>query len=77
LEDLYKASEAKQDQFSLGSALAGGFMALVIGATLLTHSIFWKRSEYEAQRTGCVACGRCYNYCPRHRKWLKEKKRKT
>jgi NosR/NirI family nitrous oxide reductase transcriptional regulator len=77
LEDLYKASEAKQDQFSRGSAFAGGFMALVIGATLLTHSIFWKRSEYEAQRTGCVACGRCYNYCPRHRKWLKEKKRKT
>ncbi|MHC4524385.1 MAG: 4Fe-4S binding protein [Planctomycetota bacterium] len=75
LEDLNQIANVKQQQFSLGAALVGGFMGLVIGATLLTHSIFWKRSEYEAQRTGCVACGRCYNYCPRHRKWLKDKRK--
>ena len=75
LEDLNQTAEDKQRQFAFGTALAGGFMGLVIGATLLTHSIFWKRSEYEAQRTGCVACGRCYNYCPRHRKWLKDKRK--
>lgn len=73
LEDLYKTADDKQNQFAFGSALAGGFMGLVIGGTFLIHSVFWKRSEYEAQRAGCVACGRCYNYCPRHRKWLSEK----
>lgn len=76
LDQLYRAAEEKQKQFALGSAIAGGFMGLVIGGTLLTYSIFWKRAEYEAQRTGCVACGRCYNYCPRHRKWIKDKKPK-
>ncbi|MEN8126479.1 MAG: 4Fe-4S binding protein [Planctomycetota bacterium] len=74
LEALYEAAAEKQKQFALGSAAAGGFMGLIVGGTLLAHSIFWKRSEYEAQRTGCVACGRCYNYCPRHRKWLIGKK---
>jgi len=73
LESLQQAANAKQQQFALGSTLAGGFLGLVIGGTLLTHSIFWKRHEYEAHRAGCIACGRCYNYCPRHRKWQSEK----
>jgi NAD-dependent dihydropyrimidine dehydrogenase PreA subunit len=73
LEALYKTADDKQEQFAVGSAMAGGFMGLVIAGTLLIHSVFWKRSEYEAQRAGCVACGRCYNYCPRHQKWLSEK----
>lgn len=74
LEQLYKLSDKKQEQFALGSALMGGFVSMIIGGTLLANSIFWKRSEYEAHRAGCVACGRCYNYCPRHRKWLKNKR---
>lgn len=76
LDALYGAAEAKQQQFEFGSMLTGGFMGLVIGSTLLTHSIFWQRSDYEAQRTGCVACGRCFNYCPRHRLWVKNKQKK-
>jgi ferredoxin len=74
LETLYKTAEDKQQQFAVGSAWAGGCMGLVIGGTLLLHSVFWKRNEYQAQPAGCVACGRCYSYCPRHRKWLSEKK---
>jgi NAD-dependent dihydropyrimidine dehydrogenase PreA subunit len=49
-------------------------MGLVIGGTLLTHSIFWRRSGYEAHRASCFACGRCYNYCPQHRVLLEKKK---
>jgi ferredoxin len=70
LEDLYKAANEKQQEFAVGGAIMGGFMGLVVGGTLLAHSIFWRRSGYEAQRAGCFACGRCYNYCPKHRKWL-------
>ena len=70
LEDLYETADTKQQEFALGGAIMGGFMGLVIGGTLLMHSIFWKRHEYEAQRAGCFACGRCYNYCPKHREWL-------
>jgi NosR/NirI family nitrous oxide reductase transcriptional regulator len=73
LEELNKTAGDKQKQFAVGAAFTGGVIGLIASFTLIVHSIFWKRSEYEAQRTGCVACGRCYNYCPRHRKWLSEK----
>ena len=73
LNELTSTAGDTQKQFSVGAALTGGAVGLIAGFTLLMHSIFWKRSEYEAQRAGCVACGRCYNYCPQHRKWLSEK----
>ena len=76
LEDLTNTAGDTQKQFAIGAAFTGGMIGLIAGFTLLMHSIFWKRSEYEAQRTGCVACGRCYNYCPQHRKWLSEKNEK-
>jgi polyferredoxin len=75
LDDLYDTANEKQRQFALGGSVAGGFMGLVIGGTLLTHSIFWRRSGYEAQRAGCFACGRCYHYCPQHRVWLKNRQK--
>ncbi len=73
LEELYAENDEKQTQFAVGSAMVGGWMGLVAVISLLRHSIFWKRSDYEAHRAGCVACGRCYNYCPRHRKWKENK----
>lgn len=73
LEDLYKAAEAKRGEFAVGGTILGGLLGLLAGVTLISNSIFWKRSDYEAQRTGCVACGRCFTYCPRHHKWIKEK----
>ena len=73
LENLTDTANAKQKQFALGAPVIGGIIGLIAGFTLIAHSIFWKRTGYEAQRTGCIACGRCYNYCPRHRKWLSEK----
>ena len=73
LEQLNQRAAAKQKQFALGSSIVGGWMGLVAGLSLIQYSIFWKRDEYQAQRTGCVACGRCYNACPQHRIWLKNK----
>ena len=73
LEELYKTAAAKQKQFAVGSSIVGGWMALIAGISLIQYSIFWKRPDYQAQRTGCVACGRCYITCPRHRVWLKNK----
>ncbi|MBL7215177.1 MAG: 4Fe-4S dicluster domain-containing protein [Phycisphaerae bacterium] len=73
-EQLYEKAAAKQKQFAVGASIAGGWMGLVAGMSLIQYSIFWKRHEYQAQRSGCVACGRCYNACPRHYIWLKKKK---
>ena len=69
----YEKNAAKQKQFAVGSSIAGGWMGLVAGMSLIQYSIFRKRHEYQAQRAGCVACGRCYHACPRHRLWLTKK----
>jgi ferredoxin len=77
VEALYQQAAGKQKQFAFGSTLAGGWMGFVAGMTLILNSVFWRRADYEANRSGCVACGRCFNDCPRHRLWLKNKKQKT
>ncbi|MCI0499220.1 MAG: 4Fe-4S binding protein [Planctomycetales bacterium] len=76
-EALYREADRKQRQFAVGSTLVGGWMGLLAGVTLIQNSIFWRRSDYEARRSGCVACGRCFNACPPHRQWLKNKQDKT
>lgn len=73
-ESVFQKAEQKVDQFALGSTILGGWMGLIIGGSLIAQSVFWKRSGYEAHRSGCIACGRCYNACPRHRQWIKQKR---
>ena len=51
-------------RFSKGSAIFGGWIGLIIGGKLISLSIRRRRSDYEADTAGCVACGRCYMYCP-------------
>ncbi len=75
IEQLYETADAKQSQFALGAPIAGGWMGLVAGISLIQYSIFWKRRDYQAHRSACMACGRCYNSCPRHRLWLKDNKK--
>lgn len=73
-EQLFAKADAKQGQFAVGSAIVGGWMGLVAGLSLIQYSIFWKRKDYHAHRSACMACGRCYNACPQHRLWVKNKK---
>lgn len=72
-EMVIQKAQQKTKQFALGSILMGGWMGLIVGGSLVKQSVFWKRSGYEAHRSGCIACGRCYNVCPRHRQWIKTK----
>ena len=69
-ESVYQKAEQKLDQFALGGTIVGVWMSLIAGGSLITQSVFWKRSGYEAHRSGCLACGRCYKACPIHRRWL-------
>lgn len=75
--ELLRQAQAKQRQFAVGGALAGGWMGLTAGGMLIAGSIFWKRADYQASRSSCLACGRCFNSCPRHRLWLKRKQQPT
>ena len=64
LETLVKEAEIIREKFYTGSMIAGGFMGLVIGMTLLNTVVFRKRQDYEPHRGNCLSCARCMDYCP-------------
>lgn len=51
-------------QFSLGTRIFGGWVGLVIAAKLISLCLRRRRAEYEPDRGDCVACTRCFEYCP-------------
>ncbi|MHC4641257.1 MAG: 4Fe-4S binding protein, partial [Planctomycetota bacterium] len=74
-KDLYAEALDIQAKFVLGGWLSGGFVGLVIALKLIGLSLRGRRTDYEADRGGCLACGRCFEYCPREhakRKQVKE-----
>lgn len=73
IDSLYDRAKAIQSEFAIGSVLCGIFIGFVIGVKLILESIRFKRSEYEANKGDCLACGRCYEYCPVGKKMVKGK----
>lgn len=67
IEELTTTYEKIQADFRLYSTLAGAMIGLVIGMMLISLSVKRTRKQYEIDRAGCVACGRCFNYCPQNR----------
>ena len=65
IDELYVRTEKLMSDFAAGSALCGAFLGLVIAIKLILESVRWKRVDYEANRAGCFACGRCFKYCPK------------
>ena len=57
-------------RFRIGSAVAGGILGLIIALRLLGLSQLRRRTEHEADRTNCIACGRCYPACPKNVKTI-------
>jgi len=64
METLVKEAEAIRHKFYIGSMIAGGFIGLVIGMTLLNTVVFRKRPDYVPNKGNCFSCGRCVDYCP-------------
>ncbi len=71
-QQLYAEASDIRAKFGTGGWLSGGFIGLVIGLKLIAHSVRRRREDYEAERAGCVACGRCYEYCPMEHARLKK-----
>jgi polyferredoxin len=71
-EELYKEALNIRAEFGIGGWFAGGFLGLVIGLKLIAASIWRQRTDYEAGKASCLACGRCYKYCPVERERLKK-----
>lgn len=62
-------SEARdiQRRFARGGLLFGGWTGLVIGAKLISLSVQRRRTDFEPDRGACLACARCFAYCPNER----------
>jgi len=52
----------------------GGFVGMVIGLKLIGVSVWRQRMDYEADKASCLACGRCFQYCPKERARIKKAK---
>lgn len=72
IDELYTDASNIQSKIGLGSLILGAFIGLLIGLKLIKHSIRWHRNDYEADRASCLACGRCFEYCPREQIRLKK-----
>ncbi|MHC4119967.1 MAG: 4Fe-4S binding protein [Planctomycetota bacterium] len=77
IEELYDEAEAIRAQFGTGGWIFGAFVGLVIGIKLIGLSVWRQRTDYEASRASCLACGRCYKYCPREHVRLEKLKEPT
>jgi NosR/NirI family nitrous oxide reductase transcriptional regulator len=73
-DELYKEASTIRDKFGFGGWLLGGFIGLVIGLKLIGLSVWRQGTDYQADRAGCFACGRCFEYCPREHVRLKKMK---
>ncbi len=72
--DLYAEAAEIRGQFAVGGWFVGGFLGLIAGLKLIRLSVKKSRKDYEADRAGCLACGRCFSYCPRDHVRIKELK---
>jgi NosR/NirI family nitrous oxide reductase transcriptional regulator len=63
-------------RFVLDGWIFGAFVGLVLGAKLISLAIPQPRNIYEPNRANCVACGRCYSYCPKELARVKKLQRK-
>lgn len=64
METLVKEATVIRRKFYKGGWIAGGFMGLVIGMTILGQVVYRKRTDYQPHKGNCYSCGRCMSYCP-------------
>ncbi len=64
METLVTDAARIRSDFKTGSTLAGGFIGLVIGLTILNTVVFRRRKDFQPNRGDCFSCGRCMDFCP-------------
>lgn len=67
VDELKARVETIQADYRRYSTIAGGLIGLVIGITLIGLSTKRTRKEYEIEHADCVACGKCFGYCPQNK----------
>lgn len=67
IEELALKYNAVQSDFGLYTAIAGGLIGLVVGISLINLSVKRTRRQYEIDQSACVACAKCFSYCPQNK----------
>ena len=65
--ELTRKVEKIQADYRFYSTIAGGLTGLVIGITLIGLSTKRSRKKYEIEHADCIACGKCFGYCPQNK----------
>ncbi len=74
VQELYDEASHIRKQFKYGCSLVGAFIGFVTGLKLIVPSIRKQRTDFQADRAGCLACGRCFRFCPKEHVRLKKLK---
>jgi len=64
LADLFSEADRVLGKYVNAGRWGGGWIGLVIGLKLVSLAMKRRRPDYEADQVRCVACARCYDYCP-------------
>lgn len=67
LEELTVVKDSIVAEYRTYGTWAGALMGLVLAVALIRFSVKRRRETYEIDHAACVACGRCFEYCPQNR----------
>jgi NosR/NirI family transcriptional regulator, nitrous oxide reductase regulator len=65
-EELSQQKQIVQADFKKYSTIAGAAIGLLFGLSLISLSVKRSRKYYEIEHSDCVACGKCFSYCPQN-----------
>ncbi|WP_430809514.1 MULTISPECIES: 4Fe-4S binding protein [unclassified Carboxylicivirga] len=66
IEALQEKVRVVKQEFEFFGTIAGALIGLVLGLSLINLSLKRSRKTYEIEHGDCVACGRCFSYCPQN-----------
>ena len=72
MEELTATKDAIVADYRKYATWAGAMIGLVLAIALMRFSIKRRRETYEIDQSACVACGRCFEYCPQNRVTTKQ-----
>ena len=64
IAEAYDRAAGVTRRYRLGTPIAGAFVGLVFAMTLMQLARRTRLAEYDIDRALCVACARCFRYCP-------------
>ena len=66
MEDLEASVVSVRENYYRWAWLAGALIGFVLGCKLIRLSVKRTRKTYEIEPSACVACGKCFDYCPQN-----------